>query len=70
MVTSGIVAQLVRASPCHGEGRGFESRRFRHRKASTFVEFFLWVNGNQFVLVRYPPSSVGARARIFASSVP
>ena len=22
----GLVAQLVRASPCHGEGRGFESR--------------------------------------------
>ncbi len=32
MKNSGIVAQLVRASPCHGEGRGFESRRFRHRK--------------------------------------
>ena len=25
----GPVAQLVSASPCHGEGRGFESRRGR-----------------------------------------
>ncbi len=33
--SSGIVAQLVRALPCHGRGRGFESRRFRH---------FLWEN--------------------------
>ena len=24
------VAQLVRASPCHGEGRGFEPRLSRH----------------------------------------
>ena len=27
---AGIVAQLVRALPCHGRGREFESRRFRH----------------------------------------
>lgn len=25
----GAVAQLVRVSPCHGEGRGFESRQPR-----------------------------------------
>ncbi len=28
--TSGDVAQLVRALPCHGRGRGFEPRRPRH----------------------------------------
>ena len=28
----GPVAQLVSASPCHGEGRGFESRRGRSRR--------------------------------------
>ena len=27
---NGVVAQLVRASPCHGEGCGFESRQLRH----------------------------------------
>ena len=26
---SGFVAQLVRALPCHGRGREFESRRIR-----------------------------------------
>ena len=25
----GVVAQLARASPCHGEGRGFEPRSSR-----------------------------------------
>ena len=29
--TSGDVAQLVRALPCHGRGRGFEPRRPRHK---------------------------------------
>lgn len=49
---SGIVAQLVRALPCHGRGREFESRRIRHiwkvarvglffvRYASAFYEEF------------------------------
>ena len=27
---AGAVAQLVRALPCHGRGRGFESRQLRH----------------------------------------
>ena len=26
---AGVVAQLVRASPCHGEGRGFEPHQLR-----------------------------------------
>ena len=25
-IRNGLVVQLVRMSPCHGEGRGFESR--------------------------------------------
>ena len=29
-ILSGDVAQLVRALPCHGRGRGFEPRRPRH----------------------------------------
>jgi hypothetical protein len=28
----GLVVQLVRISPCHGEGRGFESRPDRQQK--------------------------------------
>ena len=32
---AGDVAQLVRALPCHGRGRGFEPRRPRHRFQST-----------------------------------
>jgi DNA-binding IclR family transcriptional regulator len=31
----GDVAQLVRALPCHGRGRGFEPRRPRHSFQST-----------------------------------
>ena len=31
-IYSGFVAQLVRALPCHGRGREFESRRIRHKE--------------------------------------
>ena len=37
------VAQLVRASPCHGEGRGFEprlSRHLLHEKSHSFGDGF------------------------------
>jgi hypothetical protein len=33
---NGAVAQLVRALPCHGRGREFESRQHRH--SSSFYE--------------------------------
>ena len=33
------VAQLVRAPPCHGGGRGFESRLSRH----SFLTIFQWL---------------------------
>ena len=33
----GSVAQLVRALPCHGRGRGFESRRVRHKPSRQYV---------------------------------
>jgi hypothetical protein len=39
----GDVAQLVRALPCHGRGRGFEPRRPRHhsrRLRSVWQEIF------------------------------
>ena len=38
----GAVAQLVRASPCHGEGCGFEPRQLRH---------FILKNESQFILL-------------------
>ena len=37
--TLGDVAQLVRALPCHGRGRGFEPRRPRHSFQSTYGMF-------------------------------
>jgi hypothetical protein len=36
MNQSGDVAQLVRALPCHGRGRGFEPRRPRHSFQKTY----------------------------------
>jgi hypothetical protein len=34
-LVSGDVVQLVRTLPCHGRGRGFESRRPRHSFQTT-----------------------------------
>ena len=35
-----VVAQLVRALPCHGRGRGFESHRPRNKNGIS--RFFVW----------------------------
>ena len=47
----GPVAQLVSASPCHGEGRGFESRRGRC-KSIEFVMSSVGLRGQVAQLVR------------------
>src|SRR5215472_14325006 len=41
---AGDVAQLVRALPCHGRGRGFEPRRPRHTFQKSYEEWadFNW----------------------------
>jgi hypothetical protein len=41
-VEFGAVAQLVRALPCHGRGRGFESRPLRKYKQSGSSRFFVF----------------------------
>jgi hypothetical protein len=38
-LASGDVVQLVRTLPCHGRGRGFESRRPRHSFQSSWSNF-------------------------------
>ena len=42
--TVGDVVQLVRTLPCHGRGRGFESRRPRHSFSRTYRKHsnFAW----------------------------
>ncbi len=43
MYSNGPVAQLVRASPCHGEGRRFESDlgRYNHYSGCATIEWGL-----------------------------
>lgn len=36
-ITSGLVVQLVRMPPCHGGGRGFESRPDRKSKCNPLL---------------------------------
>ncbi len=40
----GDVAQLVRALPCHGRGRGFEPRRPRHKNPTKSRVYGKWQN--------------------------
>ena len=42
LVERGAVAQLIRALPCHGRGRGFESRRSRKTKKSGYTGYFFF----------------------------
>ena len=39
-IEAGDVVQLVRTLPCHGRGRGFESRRPRHSFLNNLPEVF------------------------------
>ena len=56
MNQTGVVAQLVRASVCGTEGRGFESRpppKVNYQKASPFGEaFFYCVCGGDFGILQ------------------
>src|SRR6266700_8362006 len=59
---SGDVVQLVRTLPCHGRGRGFESRRPRHsfQALARNWQFASWSNlvqlGQCFSLVEHHPN--------------
>ena len=55
----GFVAQLVRALPCHGRGREFESRRIRHRKSLSLGSGVFYVKGDD---------GARTRARTWSSS--
>src|SRR5277367_5591692 len=65
---SGDVAQLVRALPCHGRGRGFEPRRPRHKSKESMVYGFLsdnskiamGRNGTEILHRHFPASNSSA----------
>ena len=50
----GVVAQLVRASACHAEGRGFEPRQSRQYLPQFSAVFCLFYGGINQVLKKSP----------------
>ena len=62
-----VVAQLVRASDCGSEGRGFETRLPPQKKASSFTGFFYKVAK---VLLHSSSSSVGSAFGVQGCAAP
>lgn len=54
----GVVAQLVRAPPCHGGGCGFEPRQLRHLILNYYPQIFQCYQCSNLRKINYPTDSV------------